>query len=83
MAISSSFWLDNLSCQNFGGTQILPSQTNVVVIGGGITGISTAYWLSKNGIEVTLLERRRICGGQLDVMVGILTLDSIVILVWC
>jgi glycine/D-amino acid oxidase-like deaminating enzyme len=63
MALSSSFWLDNLSCHNFGGTQTLPSQTNVVVIGGGITGISTAYWLSKNGIEVTLLERRRICGG--------------------
>lgn len=31
--------------------------SRVIVVGGGITGTSTAYELSKQGVEVTLLER--------------------------
>ncbi|MGB3402984.1 MAG: FAD-dependent oxidoreductase [Microcoleaceae cyanobacterium] len=58
-----SYWLTNAPYQNYRSTPDLPSQTDVVVIGGGMTGVSTAYWLSKNGINVTLLERRGISGG--------------------
>ena len=31
----------------------------VAVIGAGITGVTTAYFLSKNKIDVTLIEGRR------------------------
>ena len=31
----------------------------VVVIGAGISGVTTAYFLSKNNIDVTLIESRR------------------------
>ena len=31
--------------------------TDIFIIGGGITGASTAYFLSQAGHEVTLLER--------------------------
>ena len=35
--------------------------TNVCIIGGGITGISTGYYLYKNNVDFVLLERNNIC----------------------
>lgn len=35
-------------------------ETEVCIIGGGITGISTAYYLSKAGKKVTILEREKL-----------------------
>ncbi|MFQ6016103.1 MAG: NAD(P)/FAD-dependent oxidoreductase [Anaerolineae bacterium] len=60
---SNPFWLNNAQYQEFCSTEELPARSDVVVIGGGITGMSTAYWLSKFGIEVTLLEQRGIASG--------------------
>ena len=34
-----------------------------IVIGGGISGLSTAYYLAKGGVRSTLLESRRRMGG--------------------
>jgi sarcosine dehydrogenase len=41
----------------------LPGSSKVVVVGGGIVGCSTAYHLAKMGVEVTLLERRKLTSG--------------------
>lgn len=35
----------------------LPLETDVLVIGGGLAGCALAYYLSKEGVEVTLIER--------------------------
>ena len=51
-----------------------PSQQSIAVIGGGITGVTTAYALAKRGLKVTLFERHRYAametsfanGGQLS-----------------
>ena len=39
-------------------------ETDVVVIGGGVAGIATAYFLAKRGIAVTVCEKGRIAGEQ-------------------
>ncbi len=41
----------------------LPKSSRVVIIGGGIVGCSTAYHLAKLGVEVLLLERRKLTSG--------------------
>lgn len=41
----------------------LPSQTDIAVIGGGMLGCWTAYWLARQGADVTLLERNVIGWG--------------------
>lgn len=40
-----------------------PSSSNVIVIGGGIVGCSTAYHLAKLGCEVLLLEQHKLTSG--------------------
>lgn len=41
----------------------LPIRADVVVVGGGITGISLAYWLGRGGADVLVLERARLAAG--------------------
>ncbi|MBP3326552.1 MAG: FAD-dependent oxidoreductase [Coprococcus sp.] len=38
-------------------------KTDVLIIGGGITGILTAYFLQQRGISYILVEKNRICSG--------------------
>lgn len=42
----------------------LPESVDVVVIGGGIIGVSTAYFLAKKGVSVLLCEKGVIAGEQ-------------------
>lgn len=42
----------------------LPKQTDVVVIGGGVIGVSTALFLARDGQRVVLLEKGRIAAEQ-------------------
>ncbi len=39
------------------------SQINIAIIGAGITGLSSAYYLSKQGYNVTIFERSNVPGG--------------------
>jgi len=42
----------------------LPAEADCVVIGGGIVGVSTAYWLARAGQKVVLLEKGHIGAEQ-------------------
>lgn len=39
---------------------------DVVVIGAGLTGLTTAYWLKRKGLNVHVLEKRLRIGGQIQ-----------------
>lgn len=54
-----SYWLQTTKKENF---EPLTSniQVDVCIIGGGITGLTTAYYLSKTDLKVALLERDEI-----------------------
>jgi glycine/D-amino acid oxidase-like deaminating enzyme len=45
-------------------TPTLPPSADVVIIGGGIVGTFTAYYLARRGMKVALLEKGRIAGEQ-------------------
>lgn len=45
-------------------TSIPPEAVDVVVVGGGIVGCSTAWFLAKGGLKVALCEKGRIAGEQ-------------------
>jgi glycine/D-amino acid oxidase-like deaminating enzyme len=53
------FWIDSAPIKRFPG---LGKNVNVdvLVIGAGITGITTAYVLKKAGLTVALVERERL-----------------------
>ena len=38
--------------------QLPPTEAAFVVIGGGLAGVGTAYWLNKRGLPCVLLEGR-------------------------
>jgi len=42
----------------------LPEEADVVVIGGGIAGIATAYFLAERGVKVVVCEKGRVAGEQ-------------------
>ena len=42
----------------------LPDEVDVVVIGAGIVGTATAYWLAKRGQRVLLCDKGRVAGEQ-------------------
>ena len=41
-------------------------QATVTVVGAGLTGLTTAYWLSRKGISVRVVETRDRIGGQIQ-----------------
>lgn len=51
-----SFWQSTAPPFNGAARGALPSHADVVVIGGGFTGVSAAYSLARSGMKVALLE---------------------------
>ena len=57
---NNSIWLESINFKEYKSLEHNLA-TEVCIIGGGITGVSTAYYLSKHGIDVTILEKDKIC----------------------
>ena len=52
----------------------MPETADVVVIGAGVVGCSVAYYLAREGVNVTLLEREAIGSGASAHATGSLSL---------
>ncbi len=60
--LPKSYWLDSTPDTNY------PSLENdidvdIVIIGGGLTGLNTAYLLQKEKLKVAIIEAEKICKG--------------------
>jgi gamma-glutamylputrescine oxidase len=56
-------WFASANCDRLTEPCKLPSSAEVVVIGGGVMGVATTYWLSQSGLAVVALEGRRLGWG--------------------
>ena len=57
-----SLWNETVCRQDFPSLKS-DIKTDVLIIGGGIAGILTAYFLQENGVPYILVEKDRICSG--------------------
>jgi glycine/D-amino acid oxidase-like deaminating enzyme/nitrite reductase/ring-hydroxylating ferredoxin subunit len=67
-----SYWIDSTEATAYPslhGDRL----ADVVVVGGGITGLTTAYLLARAGVHVMVVEARRICAGATGFTTGKVT----------
>lgn len=62
MAFPEPFWRDMIKIPEF-NPLFEDRKVDVVIVGGGITGITTAYLLAKEGIKIALLEADKLLNG--------------------
>lgn len=60
---TESYWRETQSFADFPKLE-RDLEVDVVVVGAGLTGITAAYLLGKEGVRVALIERDRICSGD-------------------
>ncbi len=53
----------------------METQTDVLIIGGGVIGICAAYYLAKQDVDVTVIEKGDICSGSSYGNAGVLAFD--------
>src|SRR6266567_7025386 len=59
--VPDSYWQRTAPAMPLAAT--LPRTIDVAVIGGGLLGAATCYWLAKEGVRVALLERDALAAG--------------------
>ena len=60
--MNKSYWVESTSQTNYNEIS-KDINTDVLIIGGGITGILTAYMLSKSNLNISIVEADRMAMG--------------------
>lgn len=60
--VTKSYWRDSIKLPEFSGLE-KDLQVDVCIVGGGITGITSAYLLADEGLKVAILEADQVLGG--------------------
>lgn len=68
-----SIWEDHLTEKFQAGVSGSSAEADVIIVGAGITGVTTAYLLAKQGVRVLLLESKQIGAGVTAQSTGHLT----------
>ncbi len=55
-----SYWLDTLENTLSAPKTELPEQTDLTIIGAGITGLTTGIFTAKAGVNVTIIELQQL-----------------------
>ena len=56
-----SYWTENFKNNNKSESIKNDTKTDVCIIGAGLTGLTTGYYLSQKGLKVTIVEQNKIC----------------------
>ncbi|GBD94661.1 gamma-glutamylputrescine oxidoreductase [bacterium BMS3Abin05] len=67
-----SYWQTTVNLAKLRNSRPLPEHSDVVILGGGITGLSTACWLQQAGIHFVLLDQNWIGSGASSRNAGLL-----------
>jgi glycine/D-amino acid oxidase-like deaminating enzyme len=67
-----TYWLSEEDRGSFPPPRSLPTEADVVVIGGGLMGVAVTYWLSRLGVNVALLETRWLTSGATSRNAGLM-----------
>lgn len=73
---AASHWLTTVDPSDFPPPATLPAATEVVIVGGGIMGVSVAYWLARSGVPAVLLEARDLASGATGRNAGLVLAGS-------
>ena len=68
--MSVSYWQDN-------SRQTADTAFDVVIIGAGISGAASAYWLKDSGLRVAVVEKGDVCAGASGRNAGFITCGSV------
>ena len=68
------FWVDDFRRPN-GTTTEPPPETDYLVVGGGLTGLSAALRLAKSGASVTVIDENEAGGGASSANGGVVSVD--------
>lgn len=78
--VAPSHWLSAKNAQKYHDPfpipTTLPAQVEVAVIGGGVMGVSTAYWLAQSGVDVLLIEANELAWGASGRNAGLMLAGS-------
>ena len=70
--MSTSYWLDRSGVSK-------RKTYDAVIVGAGISGLSTAYWLNKEdpSLKIAIVEKNRLCFGASGRNAGFITCGSV------
>lgn len=72
--ITASYWMKTAGKSGYDSLKE-DLETEVLIVGGGITGVSCAYHLAKAGVKTALIEAQRLCDGTTGNTTGKVTIQ--------
>jgi glycine/D-amino acid oxidase-like deaminating enzyme len=73
-SVPPSYW--QATARSSTPTDALPATADVAVVGGGLLGVCTLYWLARSGVRAVLLERDGLAAGATGRNGGFMTVGT-------